>query len=83
MKRVFPRSIIVPPDALANELFHTPTIGTPKAHRGESHDFGFHLAKTAGCSQDSPRSASTPNTQPNTSRCVSKSINRRVREIVE
>src|ERR1035438_9138809 len=31
----------------------------------------------------SPRSASTPNTQPNTSRCVSTSISRRVREIVE
>ena len=31
----------------------------------------------------SPRSASTPSTQVNTSRCVSTSISRRVREIVE
>lgn len=36
-----------------------------------------------GCLFSSPRSANSPSTQANTSRCVSMSINRLVREMVE
>ncbi len=74
------------PDALANPRKNSSYV-SPVSRRTIDRIAAFASSVVASmpirCPFSSPRSASIPSTQEKTSRCVSRSIKRRVRDIVE